>query len=651
MIFCVGFYPARPKYMRSILSIAMVLISFWTPRADVAASSDSQQLVIEPAELEGFFDGLIPSQMNAFHVPGGAVAVVQDGRLLFEEGYGYADVAMQKPVVAESTLFRLASVSKLFTWTAVMQLVEQEKLDPNADINIYLKDFQIPATYSEPITLLDLMNHTAGFEERALGTSARHPEEIVPLGEFLASHIPARVFPPGRITAYSNYGTALAGYIVSQVSAMPFEEYVEQNIFDPLDMEHSTFRQPLPDELAARLAIGYSYANGTYEPQQPEWAQLAPAASLSATATDMANFMIAHLQMGRFADMQILSEDTAMEMQQQSFTNDPRVNGYAHGFSEATINGQRLLGHTGDILHYHSGLFLLPAHNTGLFISFNGANGMIPVLNILRAFMDEYYPDPNSTVAELNDGSETTRHYEATYFPTRTEYTTAGKMVRLFQSIRVEAEGTHKLVVSLGFPAYMTWHYREIASGVFRSVDEPRSVFGDVVFETRGQQRIEYLFFQNNPGSAYVKAPWFAEPAFNLALLSITLLFFLSVIVWAPIRSWARRRSEQVPAPARWASWWQGLLSLLALLFLVGFMSVFSSPETVFGIPIWAQSLFLLPLPIASLAVGMIGFTTLAWARCWWTLPGRVHYTLVTLAGLAFTWWLAYWNLWIGYLR
>lgn len=638
--------------MRNILSIAMVLMSLIMPRSGAAAYSTPRAPAHDPAELEAFFDELISAQMNTFHVPGGAVAVVQDGKLLLAKGYGYADVAQRKPVVAESTLFRLASTSKLFVWTAVMQLVEQGKLDLNTDINMYLTDFKIPDAQSEPITLLDLMNHTAGFEERALGTSARRSEDIQPLGEFLAKHMPAQVFPPGTITAYSNYGTALAGYIVSQVSGMPFEKYVEQNIFDPLDMEHSTFRQPLPDDLAPHLAIGYIYANGMYEPQKPEWAQLAPAASLSSTATDMANFMIAHLQMGRFIDTQILHEDTAMQMQQQSFINDPRVNGYAHGFSEATVNGQRLIGHTGDILHYHSGLFLLPEHNTGLFISFNGANGMVPVLNILRAFMDQYFPDPHSTVPKLNDGHETANQYEGIYFPTRTEYTTAGKMVRLFMSIRVEAQGAHQLEVSLGFPAYMTGHYMEIAPGVFRSVDKPPSVFGDVIFDTRGRQHTRYLFLQNNPGSAYVKAPWFAEPGFNLALLGIVLLLFLSVLVRVPVALWIRRRSPgSVSHPAPLASWWQGWLSLLALLFLVGFVSVFSSPETVFGISPWARSLFLLPLPITILAVGMVGFTILAWARRWWSLAGRIHYTLVALAGLAFSWWLAYWNLWIGYIR
>jgi CubicO group peptidase (beta-lactamase class C family) len=640
--------------MRRTFSIVMIFLYIFTPVAGASSDSEPQQVVpaMDADDLENYFDVLMNAQMQAIHVPGGVVSVVRHDTIVFAKGYGYADLGSQKPVEAEGTLFRLASVSKLFVWTAVMQLVEQGKLDLDADINVYLNDFKIPQIYSSPITLLDLMNHTAGFEERSLGTSTRHPQDVQPLGKFLASHVPAQVFAPGKVTAYSNYGTALAGYIVSQVSAMSFEEYVEKNIFDPLDMEHSTFRQPLPSEFASSLANGYAYLNGKYEPQNPEWAQLAPAASLSSTANDMANFMIAHLQRGRFADSQILQQATAMEMHRQSFTNDPRVNGYAHGFSEATINGQRLIGHTGDILHYHSGLFLLPEYDIGLFISFNGANGMLPVLNILRAFMDRYFPDAGSAPVGLNDGNESATLHEGVYFPTRTEYTTAGKMVRLFQSVRVEAEGAHQLVVSLGFPAYMTWHYMETAPGVFRSVDESPSVFGEVIFDTRGQNRIHYLFFQNNPGTAYVKAPWFAEPVFNLALLSIVILLFASVLVGAPIAMWIRRRfPASTPGQARWASWWQAVLGFVTLLFLTGFILVFSNPQIVFGLSAWERLLFLLPLPIGVLVVGMVGFTFLAWTRRWWSFSGRLHYTLVTLAGLAFTWWLVYWNLWIGFLE
>ncbi len=637
--------------MRNVFSILMIFLLLGAPYPNITAYAASQPATFDATELEAFFDGLMAAQMDLFHIPGGAVSIVQDGKLVFAKGYGYADVAQRKPVVADRTLFRLASLSKLFVWTAAMQLVEQGKLDLNADVNTYLKDFKIPSTYSKPITLLDLMDHTPGFEERALGTSARRPQEIRPLGEYLAGHIPARVFPPGEVTAYSNYGAALAGYIVSQVSGMPFDQYVQKNIFDPLQMQHSSFQQPLTDELAPDLAIGYVYGNGAYQPQGTEWAQLAPAAALSASATDMANFMSAHLQNGRFGNVRIMQESTMQTMHRQSFTNDPRVNGYAHGFLEATLDGQPLLGHTGDILYYHSGLFLLPEQNTGFFVAFNGSNGMAAVLNTLRTFMDHYYPASQPAPATPDGLNDSMQSYTGVYFPTRAEYTTAGKLLRMFQSVRVTPTGARRLIVSLGFPAQFTERYTEITQGVFRSTDLPPSVFGDVVFREDAQGRLTYLFQQNNPSLAYTKAPWYATPGFNLTLLGFVVLLFLSVIVWAPIGWWIRWRCpDSISNPSRLAAWWQGLLSLSALLFLIGFVVVFSNPP-VYGLSSWARALFLLPLLIAILAVGMVFFMVQAWRRGWWSLLGRLHYTFVTFAGLAFTGWLAYWQLWIGYLR
>lgn len=652
----------RIRWMAAML----VIMALWASHSTAWAQATGPPESSTALELSAFFDGLMPAQLHAYHVPGAVVSVVRDGRMVFARGYGVANAEIGTPVVADRTLFRLASISKLFVWTAVMQQVEAGNLDLDADVNTYLTTFKIPATYSEPITLLHLMNHTAGFEERALRTSARRPEDIQPLEAFLAQNMPARVRPPGELTAYSNYGAALAGYIVGAVSGMSFEEYVEEHLFAPLAMQRSTLRQPLPGELAPDLAAGHTYAGGSYEPQAVEWAQLAPAASLSATATDMANFMIAHLQYGRFgdgrfgdgrfddggnSDRRILQESTASEMQRRSFTNDPRVNGYAHGFAEASINGQRLLGHGGDTLYFHSALYLLPQYNSGFFVAFNGANGLAAVLNTVEAIMDYYYPERQPAPAPAPTLQENVAQYAGVYFPTRAEYTTAGKMVRMLQSIRVTPDGGQRLAVALGFPAQSSGQYTAVAPGVFQAKEGgSSSLFGDVVF--RSDDGRQLLFQQNNPSTAYVKAPWYAEPGFNLALLGGVAASLLSALVWAPVGWWIRRgQDETAPFASRLASWWQQLLSLTGVLFLVGFAAIFSNPEVVFGLSAWARSLFLLPLPIAFLAAGMVVFTIGAWTRRWWTLPGRLHYTLVSLAALAFTWWLAYWNLWIGYLR
>ncbi|MFV9630163.1 MAG: serine hydrolase domain-containing protein [Methanosarcinales archaeon] len=208
------------------------------------ASLDShRQGPTDPQELEAFIDGVMVAQMEAYYIPGATISVVKDGELFFAKGYGYADMEYGKPVIANETLFRIGSVSKLFTWTAVMQLAEQGKLDLNADVNTYLTDFKIPDTYPEPITLAHLMTHTAGFEDYHR-IFARSADDIEPLGEYLANNMPARVRPPGEFIAYSNYGTSLAGYIVEEVSSMPFDVYIEENIYKPLDIQRSTFRQP-----------------------------------------------------------------------------------------------------------------------------------------------------------------------------------------------------------------------------------------------------------------------------------------------------------------------------------------------------------------------------------------------------------------------
>jgi CubicO group peptidase (beta-lactamase class C family) len=613
---------------------------------EVRSAKAQSPAPLDPARLGKFFDGLFDTQREAYHVPGATVAVVQNGTLIFAKGYGYADVEQRTPVVADKTLFRVASISKLFVWTAVMQLVEQGKLDLDADVNTYLKDFKIPPTYPQPITLAHLMTHTPGFEDRALGTSVRSAADLQPFGEFLATHMPARVRPPGELTAYSNYGAALAGYIVSQVSGMPFEQYVETRILQPLAMQHSSFRQPLPANLVPDTAVGYTYTNGAFQPHTFEWLQLAPAAALSATATDMANFMIAQLQDGQFGDTRILQAATARAMHQQSFRNDPRVNGFAHGFAVATLNGQQLLWHGGDIMHFHSALVLLPAHNVGLFVAYNGANGMPAVLNTLRAFLDTFYPAPHPAPAAPALAGDATR-FAGTYLPARREYTTLGKIVGLLSSITVAPADTHRLVVSLGFPAQLTGRYTEVAPGVFCSADVPPSVFGDLVFRTDSQEQTIELFQENNPTTAYIKAPWYATPDVNLILLCMCIVLFLSVLIWAPIGLWiARRFHTSQPTPARLAAWAAGLLSVFSLGFLIGFSMLFSNPETILGLPAWAQLLFLAPWVIAGLAIAMVVCTVAAWARGYWSLPGRIHYTLVTLAALTFVTWLAYWNLW-----
>ena len=217
------------------------------------------------ADVSAFIDGIMPAQLAREDIAGAVVLVIKDGKVLFTKGYGYSDVEKRIPVTPDGTLFRPGSISKLFTWTAVMQLVEAGKLDLDRDVNDYL-DFKIPATYAQPITLRNIMTHTAGFEETVKDMWVPSPGGFVPLGDYLRKHIPGRIFPPGVTPAYSNYGCTLAGYIVQRVSGEAFDDYIERHIYIPLGMHHSTFRQPLPESLKSMMSNGYGLGSGPDKP-------------------------------------------------------------------------------------------------------------------------------------------------------------------------------------------------------------------------------------------------------------------------------------------------------------------------------------------------------------------------------------------------
>src|SRR5438132_6154131 len=269
----------------------------------LAPAQSSTPHELTSTDLEAFLDGMMPSQLQRENIAGAAISVVKDGKLIFAKGYGFSDVEKRTPVTADNTLFRPGSISKLFTWTSVMQLAEQGKLDLDKDVNEYL-DFKIPPAYGKPITLKNIMTHTAGFEELGRDLFVSDAQHMHSLEQFLKHHTPDRIFPPGVVPAYSNYATALAGYIVQRVSGKPFEQYVQDNIYTPLNMQRSTFVQPLPDNFKPLMSNGYKKAS---EKAQPfEFVEAYPAGSVSTSAQDMCNFMIAHLQDGQFGDKRIL---------------------------------------------------------------------------------------------------------------------------------------------------------------------------------------------------------------------------------------------------------------------------------------------------------------------------------------------------------
>jgi CubicO group peptidase (beta-lactamase class C family) len=271
----------------------------------------------------------------------------------------------------------------------------------------------------------NLFTHTPGLEDGALGyLMARDVQSETPIEKALALHIPARVFAPttdftdGRIAAYSNWGAALAGLIVEDVSGTPFADYVQKNIFEPLGMKSSTFNQALPPELAAQSSIGYSYEMGAFKPHPFEVINgFEPAGSMSATATDMAKFMIAHLNDGELDGKRILKHETAKLMHARAFSPNPHVNGSGLGFYEGYINGYRLIGHGGDSLYFHSEMMIIPEAKVGLFVSYNTASSL-PIDNrgdLLKQFMNRYFPAKLPELKPSKDAMKDLLKYAGSY--------------------------------------------------------------------------------------------------------------------------------------------------------------------------------------------------------------------------------------------
>jgi CubicO group peptidase (beta-lactamase class C family) len=633
------------------LLIWLVAALFMRPNLSRALTRDQSVSVPSPSRIVGFpdpqevgafFDQFIPQQLEERHIPGAALVVVRDGEVVFAQGYGFADLEQEKPVVADQTLFRTGSVAKLFTWTAVMQLAEQRKLDLDVDVNGYLSGFRIPDTFPAPITLEHLMTHTAGFEDVSMGTMRPRPEDLEPLGTFLARKVPARIFPPGQVTAYSNYGTALAGHIVEQVSGLPFDQYVQQNILTPLGMDHTTFRQPVPASLADELATGYVYSDGAFRPQPFEVYQIGPAGGASATVPDMARFMIAHLQDGQYGDARILGEQTTQLMHRQHFSNDPRLTGMAYGFYELRVNGRLLLTHAGETSFFRSQLYLLPQESLGLYVVYNAPGGGLARQELVQAFFDRFYPATPITVPQPPTGAtQRASQLEGRYISTRSAQTTIEKPRLLFepfyQPITVRAtrdgyvESNHPSVRSQNPASYQPSRWVETEPNLYTQTSGR-----DLLAFRQDDQGDLMLFLDSAAPRGYRRLTWSEE------ILSQPLLLLGLVAVLLGVLAFALFDRQALPA-ARWLAVGTGgvvvvfLLGLVAFAFL-GFTSyLFGEVSLVW----WA--VFALPLVLIFLTIVLAVFTLLPWPQA--GVLRHVPYALAVLAAAGLLLWANYWNL------
>jgi CubicO group peptidase (beta-lactamase class C family) len=369
----------------------------------VADSSAPQRpLELTAAKIAGVVDPLMADWVDKRKGPGAVVVVVTRESEVFAKGYGFADIAAKKPLTADGTLMRPGSISKLFTGIAAMQLVDAGKLDLDRDVNGYI-DFAIPTPASGvSVTLRRLLTHRAGFEEHFKGLWNRDPEPE-PLGRWVKRNLPQRLFPKGDVEAYSNYGLALAGYIVERVSGEPFVSYVQRHILNPLGMRHSTFRQPLPDDLAPLMAKGYR-STSAQPPLGFFETIVAPPGGLSATGTDMGRFIRALMNGGALDGARILPKARLDEMLAPSAATPAGYLGLV--FFATKVAGHDAIGHDGGTMTFFSKLLIFPEQDVGIFVSRDGiaeraaAKDRKGIPDPAAVIAERFLPDPAIVIAE-----------------------------------------------------------------------------------------------------------------------------------------------------------------------------------------------------------------------------------------------------------
>ncbi|MEM7097722.1 MAG: serine hydrolase domain-containing protein [Pseudomonadota bacterium] len=608
--------------MRFVLLLTLFCLSCTTP-AEVVVDRPT----LDAVHVQQFFDAAFSLQQQEHKIVGAVISVVYQGEVLFKGGYGFADLEARKHADPDDSLFRIASISKPFVWTAIMQLAEQGRLSLDDPVDQYL-DFELPATYEEPIRIWHLLTHTPGFEEMGTGSTTREAEDLKPLGEYLAARMPARVRPPGQQASYSNYGTDIAGFIIEKVTGQSWSDYVEQHVLGPLNMNSTNTQIIMEERLKARHAKGYKFEGGNYVASNYEYFGGLPAGHISTTADDMTRFMLAYLNDGALGEGRILTPETARQMQEPLFAPHNKISPMLHGFYRADRQGLKIYGHGGDVNQFHSNLSLYPDLDLGVFISFNSDPGSAARSRLIAGFVDHFFggdflpAPPEAANVDLEP-------YAGTYLSLRRNHSTFEKLTMLVAGVEVSASDS-ELVVSGG--SITRW----IALGddVFRDKYADRYL----VFTRDDDGQISHMIINGALGTMD-RARGVDSPGFVQILLGIVFVISVLVVV-AYTKPTARDVNHSLPR-LHVALAWLFCLLVLGLYGHLGASLAGDPGDFTYGVPTPAHISLILMALNALLGVAVLVFALRHWINAEGALIQRTFYSLAGLAALL--------NLWIAY--
>ena len=596
--------------------------------------SGEHQLTAE--DVNAWLDGKLPDALKNGDIPGAVVSVVKDGQVVTTRGYGWADTGASggQPVAVDpqKSLFRVASISKIPTSIAAMQLVEQGKVDLDADISAYL-DFEIERRFDEPLTLRHLLTHSAGFDDKGSLT------KTTDLETYVKTSPPVQVFAPGTTPGYSNYSMALAGYIVQRVSGQPFEAYVREHVLEPAGMTTSTYEQPLPKDMAGSLGPGYT---STGEEVPFELMGDFPAGSLTVSAPDFAAFMNAQLS----RSPKLLREETWEQMWspglgEERLGNRAKAGEMGLGYFELSRHGRRIVEHGGDNQGWHSKFELYPEEKTGIFISYNGDGNGSDSSNNLRedlaqGFADRYFPGETVKASGSKDSAERARQVAGSYVPSRTSWTTfLSAWMPALVSTTIEHTGDGKLKVD-------ETQLVEVEPWVWRQVDGSTAIAAQVK-----DGKVVSL----SQGPAFTLLPMTLLQRALAPVFGVCLVLLLVVTVAWPVGALRRRRAlkrgREVSAPLPWltrVARGGGALALsaqltwtLLLVVFVANLSTITDGSFTWLIPVARCAQVLQALGVVAIIPAAADLVMALRRRAGWR---RVTMSAVLLAALvALAWW------------
>jgi len=624
--------------MNKIMGLLVVFLSFYTGLAHASEVPD----VTNRAVVEAFVDGAVKPAMKLNHSPSGVVTVMKGGEIIFSRGYGHIDVEKGIPVDPETSLFRPGSISKLFTWVAVMQLVEQGKLDLDTDVNQYLKTFQVDDSWpGQPVTMRHIMTHTAGFEDGGVGyLIIDDASRIIPLNQALARYQPKRVNAPGEHTAYSNWATALAGLIVSNVSETGFNDYVQKNIFDVLGMKNASFVEPLPPELDANMAKSYGFKAGQYVEQNYEIiSNFGPAGASAVTAHDMALFAKALLNGGAYEGKRILKAQTLQQMIEGGFSHDDRVRGMGLGFIKRRYGFEELenFGHDGGTTIFFSHFGLSLKEDFMLFTSFSGPGGPQTRTAFVKSFYDEFFPREVKNLVPPADFENRAALYAGTYNNWRGNFSKIEAILRVFGGQKVVPMADDTLLIG-------GTRYVEVDHNLFREVDG----YERIAFQEDDTGQVNSFVVDGLGVKQFYRAPFYETGPFTGLFIGLSLVVFIGVFLrlayqWSGFRSLQGFEKNSFRASIAVAAF-----SLLFFIF-AGLAVSGGTQALMYAIPTLLKISLIFPIlatiaglyhVYCSVQVWRQGLCNSIWAR--------LRYNVVSLCGAFMVWFYYYWNL-IGF--